>query len=47
LKDIFEEYGDFILQIIGGFAVLGIVFSLFSKNGLLNEALASVFNSVT
>ena len=40
MKLIFEEYGDVILQVIGGVAVLAIIVDLLRPGGLLNELFA-------
>ena len=37
MKLIFEEYGDLILQVLGGVAVLAIIIDLLRDGGLLNE----------
>ena len=40
MKLIFEEYGDLILQILGGVSVLAIIIDLLRDGGLLNELVA-------
>lgn len=37
MKTIFEEYGDVILQVLGGIAVVVIIIDLFRSNGVLRE----------
>lgn len=37
MKAIFEEYGDVILQILGGLAILAVIFDLIRSNGVLHE----------
>ncbi len=45
MKIIFEEYGSVILQIIGGIAVLAILFDLIHPSGSLHEIVSHLADS--
>lgn len=42
MKMIFEEYGDVILQILGGAAILAVVIDLIRSNGILHELIVTL-----
>ncbi len=45
MKIIFEEYGSVLLQIIGGFIVLLILFDMIHPGGNLNEIIRNFADS--
>lgn len=45
MKMIFEEYGDVILQLLGGLAVLAMIFDLIRGDGLLHELFVKLIES--
>ena len=45
MKQIFEEYGDIVLSIIGGLGVLAIIFDLLHPSGLLHELIVRLAES--
>lgn len=45
MKMIFEEYGDLILQILGGLAMVAIIIDLFRSNGVLRELFVKLIES--
>lgn len=45
MKAILEEYGDLILQILGGSAVLLLIIDLMRSNGILRELLVKLIES--
>ena len=45
MKHIFDEYGDFILQIIGGMGMVGLVIEMIRPGGLLRELVMALANS--
>lgn len=45
MKLIFEEYGDFILQLIGGAAVVALLIDLIRSGGYLHQLLIQLIES--
>lgn len=45
MKMIFEEYGDVILQILGGIAIVAIIIDLLRSNGVLHELFVKLIES--
>ena len=45
MKTIFEEYGDFILQFLGGIAVIALIVDLIRTDGLLHQLLVQLVES--
>lgn len=46
MKAIFDEYGDVILQVLGGLAVVGMLVGFLLPNGELHELIVSILDSV-
>ena len=46
MRYIFEEYGDLILQAVGGIAVLGLLIDMISADGTLHGYIVKILESV-
>lgn len=45
MKAMFEQYGDTIIQVIGGLGILTIAIDLLSNGGSLHQLLVALLNS--
>lgn len=45
MKHIFEEYGDVIMQAIGGIGILALIIDLLREDGLLRGLIVAILES--
>lgn len=45
MRELFEEYGDVILQVIGAIVALAIPFDMIRPNGVLHQLIVELVNN--